>query len=343
MCTTRELRLCWLLAAIGLHFALPLGSPGAEEPFKPSTKVKIANNFWELNGKRTYQGSRAEGLLLNVRMVNATFEDRNPATCPKGFDPDKNTESFIASIPDYVAHGVRAFTLCLQGGSPGYEGALNSAYDPDGSLRPDYLKRVARVIEACDKAGAVVILGCLSESQDQVLKDGEAVKVAVANTAMWVRQRGYTNVLLEVADEFIHKGFDHPQIKDPTGMRDLVRLAKQTAPELLVSASGGGGGRLDQRVAVVADFLLLHFNNVPVSEIHEKVATADKVSKAIVCNADSKTGEEGAQALEKAVNALCSWGYMNAKQNQQYPFKFQGAADDPVVYAKFKVLTAPES
>ena len=50
-------------------------------------------------------------------------------------DPDANTARFIARIPDYVAHGVRAFTVCLQGGMPGYEGAVNSAFQPDGSLK----------------------------------------------------------------------------------------------------------------------------------------------------------------------------------------------------------------
>jgi hypothetical protein len=43
---------------------------------------------------------------------------------------------------------------------PGYEGAVNSAFNPDGSLRPHYLQRVRRVIEACDRQGIVVILGC---------------------------------------------------------------------------------------------------------------------------------------------------------------------------------------
>ena len=76
-------------------------------------------------------------------------------------------------------HGVNAFTLSLQGGMPGYEGALNSAFEPDGSLRESYLARVARVIEACDRAGLVVILGCFYQRQDQVLADEAAVRAAV--------------------------------------------------------------------------------------------------------------------------------------------------------------------
>ena len=77
------------------------------------TRVSIRNGRWFLNDEVTYRGTKAEGLLMNVRMVNAVFEDRNRPD----FDPEANTDEFIAQIPDYVAHGVRAFTICLQGGS----------------------------------------------------------------------------------------------------------------------------------------------------------------------------------------------------------------------------------
>jgi len=274
-------------------------------------------------------------------MVNAVFEDRNPATCPGGFDPEENTRSFVEKIPEYVAEGVRAFTIGLQGGPPGYAGALNSAFNADGSLRPGYMKRVAMVVEACDRAGAAVILCCFDREQDKILKDAGAVKAAVQNAAGWIRDRKYTNVLLEIASEFPMPEYTHRQIKDPEGIRELIQLARKTAPGLLVSASGGTGGRVAHQVSIAADFLLLHFDKVPVGKILERVASADKVSKAIVCNQDSKTGKEGALALETTVNALASWGYANRKQNQHHPFRFEGKADDPVVYAKFRELTTP--
>ena len=136
-----------------------------------STRVSIVDGQWHINGKVTYPGLKAEGLLMNVRMVNAVFEDANGTTRPEGFDPDANADAFIAQIPDYVAGGVRAFTIGLQGGMPGYEGAVNSAFNPDGSLRGAYLTRVRRVIDACDRNGAVVILGSYYQRQDQILKD----------------------------------------------------------------------------------------------------------------------------------------------------------------------------
>ena len=160
----------------------------------PRTRVSIVDGRWHINGEVTYRGAKAEGLLLNVRMVNATFEDRNRPD----FDPAANTDEFIARIPEYAAHGVRAFTLNLQGGMPGYEGAVNSTFNADGSLRDAYLQRIQRAIEACDRSGAVVILGCYYQRQDQVLKDEDAVRAGVVNVAKWIQTGGLSNVVLEM-------------------------------------------------------------------------------------------------------------------------------------------------
>jgi len=221
-----------------------------------STTVSIAGSKWRLGGEVTYRGTKAEGLLMNARMVNAVFEDRGRPD----FDAEANTESFIARIPDYVAHGVRAFTLSLQGGDPDYEGAVNSAFDPDGSLRPAYLARVQRVVEASDRHGAVVILGCTYQRQDQILRDDRALRAGVANIARWIAANGFRNVVLEIANEFGHKGFDHRLLKTAAGQVELIRLANamggtpRTAwvcPRAIWRASptaccAAGGGRTDR-------------------------------------------------------------------------------------------------
>jgi len=63
---------------------------------------------------------------------------------------------------------------------PGYEGAVNSAFESDGSLRPDYLARVERVIRACDRHGLAVILGLYYQRQSKILRDDAAVRAGVA-------------------------------------------------------------------------------------------------------------------------------------------------------------------
>jgi CubicO group peptidase (beta-lactamase class C family) len=317
---------------------LPADQEISTEPLSNQTLVSIADGRWHINKRPTYPGTKSEGLLLNVRMVNASFEDlRRP-----DFDADANTEEFIEQIPDYIAHGARAFTLNLQGGMPGYEGALNSAFQADGFLRDTYLRRVRRVIEACDQQRAVVILGCFYQRQDQVLKDETAVRSGVVQVAQWLQTNHFRNVVLEIANEFGHRGFDHQILKNPAGLTELIRLAKQTAPGLLVSTSGLGDVTLPESVARASDFLLIHFNSTPLSEIPRRIAALKQYGKPIVCNEDEKTGKKGAEAAELCVANGASWGLMLETANQHFPFTFRGAADDPVVYAALKALSSSQ-
>jgi CubicO group peptidase (beta-lactamase class C family) len=319
---------------IGL-FVLLLAGPSA--PAEVRTRVAIDGEHWHINGELTYPDTRAKGLLMNVRVVNAVFEDSKRPD----FDAEANTEEFLARLPDYVAHGVRAFTICLQGGMPGYEGAVNSAFNPDGSLRDSYLRRVRKVIEKCDSHGAVVILGCYYQRQDQILKDDSAVRAGVVNVAKWVGELKCGHVMLEIANEFDHRGFDHEILKSAKGQADLIRLAKEANPSLLVSTSGLGHGRLPDEVARASDFLLIHFNGTRLDDIPARIEALQKYKKPIVCNEDEKVGEQGARAARLCVENGASWGLMEVEVNQHFPFTFKGAADDPDVYATLKHLTTP--
>jgi CubicO group peptidase (beta-lactamase class C family) len=306
----------------------------ADDAGPPATTVVIRDGHWHINGTVTYPGAPAEGLLLNVRMVNATFEDRHRTD----FDADANTEAFLKYLPDYAAHGVRGFTFCLQGGMPGYEGALNSAFNPDGSLREEYLRRIDRVIRACDKLGIAVILGCYYQRQDQVLTDEAAVRRGVVEVARWIERRGYTHVVLEIANEFDHKGFDHDLLRTPAGEAELIRLAKETNPKLLVSASGLGHGRLAPEVCEASDFLLIHYNGVKVEDIPARIEALRKYGKPIICNEDDKQGAEAVRALEASVANGASWGLMLSELNQYFPLEYHGAKDDPAVYEALRRL-----
>lgn len=303
------------------------------------TKIAFQNTNWYLNDQITYPGAPAEGLLMNVRMVNATFEDRNR----KDFDPDTNTDAFIAHIPHYYAHGIRAFTLCLQGGMPNYEGALNSAYHSDGSLRPDYLDRVSRVIRASDQQGIAIILGCYYQRQDQVLENADAIRQGVINTVHWISKLKFTNVMMEVANEYAHRGFTHDIIRDPEGQAELIHLAKKAAPELIVTTSGMGSGRMAQIVAEAADFLIIHFNNTDIEDVPDRIDALKHFEKPILCNEDTKINARGAEVARLCVQHRCSWGLMRSRVNQSYPFVFEGAKDDPQTYASLKELTSTEN
>ncbi len=303
---------------------------------RAATTVSLSGPHWLINGQLTNAGSAAEGLLMNVRMVNATFEDHSRPD----FDAEANTDRFIARIPEYAAAGVNAFTLCLQGGMPGYEGAVNSVFAPDGSLRPDYLGRVERVIRACDRNGVVVILGLYYQRQSKLLRDEAAVRAGVVNAARWLSTSGFTNVVVEVANEHPHRGFAHPVIRDPRGQAGLIRLARETAPGLLVTASGYGDGKVSPEVAEACDFLTPHWNGTKVEDIPARVAVLRRFGKPIVCNEDDKVGARAVAALQASVGAGAAYGLMLKDRNQTYPFRFDGAADDPIYYAALQAVTS---
>src|SRR5436190_16909251 len=325
------------ILAAGLDARAPGDEPAKATPFQPRTRVGVSRDVWTINDELVVRDSQAEGLLMNVRMVNAVFEDsRRPE-----FDPTANTAAFVARIPEYSASGVTAFTVGLQGGFPGYEGAVNSAFLSDGSLAGPYFDRVRQVIEACDRQGTIVILSCFYQRQDQILEGDQAIRRGVVNVANLIRERGFTNVVLEIANEFPHAGFDHRLIRSEEGEVELIKLARMTAPGLLVSTSGMGDGKCSDKVAEAADYLLIHFNGVNVEQIPARIAALKRFHKPIVCNEDATIGLTAARAAKFAVSAGGAWGFMAEQQNQHFPFKFAGVADDPLVYAELRRLAAP--
>jgi hypothetical protein len=318
---------------------------------KSKTIVSIRGEQWLLNGEPMLAGSPSEGLLVNTRMVNAVFEDKGPAALehlPQDFDPDENTARFISRIPDYYDHGVRAFTISLQGGMPGYEGAVNSAFNADGSLKKEYLHRVANVIRAADQQGAVVILSCFYQRQHSnefALLGKQSILNAVENVARWIQDEKFSNVVLEVSNEFAHGGYNKWQdgewFRSVQGQVELMRHARRTTPDLLVSTSGMGNGLGPEEIAAAADFIILHFNRTPLNLIPERIKQARRYGKPVLCNEDDKTGKVGAEAARLSISSGAGWGFMHQEKNQAVPFEFDGAKDDTIVYHMLQKLTTP--
>ncbi len=331
--------------SLGIVFLIGCQPPGGQ------TKVTIEGASWYINGELMNKGSPAEGLLMNVRMVNTAFEDesRKILDIVPEFDPDENTDRFIRRILEYVAGGVNGFTISLQGGFPGYEGAVNSAFTDDGNLREPYLRRITRIIRAADTRGAVIILTCFYQRQHshrRALKGKQAVRNAVSNVAHWIADQQFTNVVLEISNEYAHGGFrnweDGEWLSSVDGQVELIRHAKAAVPDLPVSTSGMGNGTIAEPIARAADFILIHFNNTALSDIPERIQQAGIYGKPVVCNEDDKTGPDGAEAARLSVKSGAGWGFMHSAKNQYAPFEFEGTVDDPVVYHMLTHLTSTD-
>ena len=177
----------------------------------------------------------------------------------------------------------------------------------------------------------MVILGCYYQRQDQILKDEQAVRAGLVNAVKWVKECGFTNVVLEVANEFAHGGFDHAILKTSRGEAELIALAKKTYPKLLVSTSGMGSGtpagRRGQGQRLSADPLQQHQAG---RRSPHRIAALKKYGKPIVCNEDDKVGAEAPQAAELSVANGASWGFMHSAVNQYFPkLSFNGTGGRP--------------
>ena len=231
-----------------------------------ATTLDIAGEKFLINGRPTYQGrsfegTSIEGLLLNARMVQAIFDDLNPATrhhfaYPAGaFDAVRNTRECIAAMPAWRAAGLLAITVNLQGGSPfGYGDQVpwhNSAFRADGSLREDYLERLALVLDAADRLGMAVILGLFYFYQDQRLEDEAAVVAAVDHTVDWLLEGGYRNVIVEIANEIGGGMYHHPIIEVGRGHELILRVQERSA------------GRVDNRAGRLLASTSMMFGHPP--------------------------------------------------------------------------------
>jgi len=299
------------------------------------TEVTIRGQQFFINGKptysgRSYKGMKIEGLLMNVRAVQAIFDDLNPATRSRWAYPDtgkwdaeRNVREFIAALPEWRRYGLLAFTVNLQGGSPeGYSQGQpweNSAFDPEGNLRPAYMDRLSRVLDRADQLGMVAIVGYFYFGQDQRVKDEAAVRRAVTNATNWLLASGHRNILVEIDNECNVRSYDHEILK-PQRIHELIdnaRSLKRGGRRLLVGTSYGGGAPAEANVVKSSDFLLLHGNGPDdPARIRKMIRTSRSVATwrpmPVVINEDDHFRfDEPENHLNTALSEYVSWGYFD--------------------------------
>jgi hypothetical protein len=315
------------------------------------TTVSIKADQFYINGELTYkgrywQGNKIEGLLFNSRMVQGIFDDLNPKTRDrfkypdtKVWDADRNANEFVSSMEEWRNHGLLAFTLNLQGGSPlgyGNQGWINSAFDKKGNLRSQYIDRLERILNKADQLGMVIILGYFYFGQDQHLENEQAVLNAVDNITNWILDKGYRNILIEINNE-CDILYDH-EILQPDRIHELIKRVqsiKKDSYSLLVSTSYTGGFLPLPNVVKSADYILLHGNSIDdPSVITEMVKSARQIegygAKPIVFNEDDHYDfESDTNNFFSAIRAYASWGYFDYRmEGEGYESGFQSVPVD---------------
>lgn len=348
--------------------------------FTPQTELSIDGENISINGRASYQGTSAEGLLFNVRTVNAAFDDTlakvdwwdddgsHDENAGAGYgkwaspaSAEDNTKRFIASLSDYKAHGILAVNLNFQGGHPlmgkadiaegrGSAGARpnghrdfyhNSGFTPDGSIDSAYGRRIANVIEACDRIGMIVILQLFYFGQDTVFKDETGILAAIDNAVDYVCERGYRNVIIEIANEVMAGHYHHDALK-PDRVGELVLRARSRAMEahgraLPVSTSEAAmlspKQWTDEQIDSCfrdADVVLLHGgDNIETGKVGDTSEIVNKTYHIRGCDWFKArprpivfNESDGKQAFEAAVKRRISFGLHSNNQQTMWPPKW---------------------
>ena len=316
------------------------------------TIVSIKGNQFFVNGKPTFegrywQGNKIEGLIINSRMVQGIFDDLNPASSnefsyadTKKWDADRNTSEFIAAMPQWYEHGMNAFTLNMQGGSPygyGNKKCLNPGFNPDGLLMQPYMNRLDRILKKADDLHMVVILGIFYFGQDQNLKDETAIINAVDNLTNWIFEKGYRNVLIEITNESNVNAYDH-KILYPERISELilrVKAKQKNGYRFLVGTSFGGKFVPTSNVVKASDFILIHGNGAKDPNQIQLLIDSTKMvdgyrNMPIVNNEDDHYDfDKERNNFVVSIKNYVSWGYFDYRLKGETDYK-EGYQSVPV-------------
>jgi hypothetical protein len=326
------------------------------------TVVSIRNDQFFINGNPTYEkrywnGFKIEGLLLNSRMVQGIFDDLNPDTQnywiypdTKKWDAERNTSEFISNMGKWKSYGLLSFTINMQGGSPqGYSSEQpwnNSAFTADGSLRPEYLSRLERILDKADELGMVPIVGFFYFGQDERLTDEKAVINGVNNMTDWLLNKNYKNILIEINNECNVSKYDHEILK-PGRVHELIELVKSKGKNgfrYYVGTSYGGGFIPLPNVVKTSDFILIHGNGVSdpekISEMVKKTRLVEGYSaKPVLFNEDDHFDfKKENNNFVSAVKSYASWGYFDYRmKNETFSDGYQSVPTDWGINSERKI------
>jgi hypothetical protein len=122
--------------------------------------------------------------------------------CSNALISDAKTDELIANLDGFKTYGVNTISVFLMGSRFGDI----KGYGLDAALNPVYTARLARIIEAADRRGMIVLVGCLYWSTSTAKSDlgrwqqTDANK-AIGNTIQWLKDHNYRNVFVDVDNE----------------------------------------------------------------------------------------------------------------------------------------------
>ena len=311
---------------------------------------------------RTYDGGpyrgKARGSLALVRVTQAIFDDEWLRERP--FDADGNTSRLIEQLDLYRQHGIGGIVVSLQGGDPGYSadrngvsrgssadlgqdsGALVSAYNPGGSLKQAWMKRLDRLLEAANSRGLVVCLVLFQQDQDEALESPEAIVAAAENVARHLIELDARNVIIDVADAWDAPGsrWDHRQFI-PRFVEQLIRAVRaqfqEAAFSLPIGASSGTAMLYPISLARACDVVLLQGDGRSVADKLARRRDFKQYGRPVLMVSDSNDPAATSQGVAREVavaqayiEGAAGWSYAPGEAAGTFPFDYRVAASAEV-------------
>ena len=304
--------------------------------------VRRGGNWVETYSGGPYRGA-AKGKLMMIRLAQGVFADERLSEAP--FDPDENTDSVIAALDEYRRYGVLAIGVGLQGADPGYAeerngiarssaaadgpaGALISAFDRDGELKADWMKRLDRLLRAADKLGMFVCLTYFSPNQDEALSGPEAIVAAARNATRWLIENNHRNVLINVADgwDLERDAWDHVRFI-PRNIAPLVLEIRDqfngSAFSLPIGASTAATLSYPNSLARLCDVVMLRGAGFTAAEKGRQAKRLISYDRPVWMVGDAPAGEVDLSASARALfDNGSGWGFTPVTTAERFPFRY---------------------
>lgn len=295
------------------------------------TTYEIFKDKFLINGKLIYSEypecpEQYRGLLMNARFIQGVFDEKSDRSrfdrFGEVFDPELNTEKLIEALPQWYAKGLRAFTVGFQGGGPCFTinnyTIENNPFSEDGcSMDEKYLHRMEKLITAADRNGMIVIVSFFYHAQVRFLENDVAVLNAVKTASNWLKEKQFTNVIIEIANEQNAPGFKvHSMLAMEEKVVKLMQVARRESGGMAVGCSLTGGV-FSELLAQESDVILIHGNGQSRQKFYQLIKKAQNIRpvKPVVCNEDS----QALSAMQVALEQEVSWGYYNNITKQEPP------------------------
>ena len=185
----------------------------------PTERGVTGGYVFSVHGEKTYLNGQ-EVLVRGLRCSNALVSD-------------DAAQELIDHLDPFAGYGVNTVSVYFMGSRFGDV----KGYNEDGTLNPVYTARMGRIIEAADRRGMIVLVGCLywgnSRGKWENWTQAEANR-AVESTVAWLKENDYRNVFVDIDNEGMAqraKGFDP---------RQMVRIGKAIDPCCVIATNFRG-------------------------------------------------------------------------------------------------------